>query len=89
MINRKINNRYFFFFFFRKLIFIHKKNADDRALLAITPPQAKYLLNSLQQAARAIGLFVNSDKTELMCFDQNRTISSLNGQRLKFDDQFY
>ena len=42
--------------------------ADDLLLLANTPSQAKSLLHSLEQAARGIGLYVNLDKTEFMCF---------------------
>ena len=42
--------------------------ADDLALLAYTPVQAKYLLHRLEQAARSIGLYMNSDKTEFVCF---------------------
>ena len=36
---------------------------DDIALLTNTPAQAESLLNSLEQAARDIGLYMNSDKT--------------------------
>ena len=38
------------------------------AILANTPAPAEYLLHSLEQAARGIGLLVNSDKTEYVCF---------------------
>ena len=47
-----------------------------------TPVQDESLLHSLAQAARGIGLYMNSDKTELMC------ISSSNGKPLKFANQF-
>ena len=40
--------------------------ADDPAFLANTPTQTKFLLSSLEQAARGIGFSVNSDKTEFM-----------------------
>ena len=43
--------------------------ADDIALLANTPAQAESLLHSLKQAAAGIGLHVNADKTEYMCFN--------------------
>ena len=44
--------------------------ADDIALLANTPAQAETLLHSLKRAAGGIGLHVNTDKTEYMCFNQ-------------------
>ena len=40
---------------------------DDLVLLA----NRKSLLHSLEHAARGIGLYVNSDKTEFMCFNQD------------------
>ena len=36
---------------------------DEIALLANAPAQAEYLLHSVDQVARSIGLSVNSDKT--------------------------
>ena len=62
--------------------------AADLALLANTPAQAKSLLHSLEKAARGIGLYVNSDKTEFMCFKQDGDISTLDGKPLKLVDQF-
>ena len=53
---------------------------DDIALLANTPAQAKTLLHSLEQAAGGIGLHVNADKTEYMCFNQRGDISTLKGE---------
>ena len=42
---------------------------DNLAVFAITHTQGKKsLLRGLEQAARSIGLYVNSDKTEIMCF---------------------
>ena len=61
---------------------------DDPALLAYTPAQAESLLHSIEQTAIYTGLFVNLDKTELMCFNHNGTISSLNGKLPKLVDQF-
>ena len=52
---------------------------DDIALLANTLAQAKSLLNSLEQAAGGIGLNVNTDKTEYMCFNKRGDILTLNG----------
>ena len=62
--------------------------ADDIALLANTPVQAEILLHSLQRTADGIGLYVNADKTEYMCFNQKGDISNLNGSSLKLVDKF-
>ena len=43
--------------------------ADDIALLANTPTQAESLLHSPEWAAGGIGLHVNTDKTEFICFN--------------------
>ena len=43
--------------------------ADDMALLANTPARAESQLHSLERAAGGIGLHVNADKTEYMCFN--------------------
>ena len=61
---------------------------DDIALLANTSALAESLLHSLEQAAGGIGLHVNADKTEYMCFNQNQTgdISTLIGGSLKLVD---
>ena len=50
-------------------------STDDLALLLNTLAQAKYMPYSLEQIARVIGLYVNSDKAELMCFNQDSVIS--------------
>ena len=39
-------------------------------------------------AARGISLYTNSDKTDLMCFNKDSVISSLNGMPLKLVDHF-
>ena len=62
--------------------------ADDIALLANTPNQAKTLLHSLEQAAAGLGFHVNADKMEYMCFNQRGNISTLNGSSLKLVDKF-
>ena len=54
--------------------------ADDIALLANTPTQAKSLLHSLEQIAGGIGLHVNADKMEYMCFNQKGYISEISRQ---------
>ena len=62
--------------------------ADDITLLANTPAQAKTLLHSLEQAAAGIGLHVNAQKTEYICFNQRGNISTQNGSSLKLVDKF-
>ena len=57
--------------------------ADDIVLLTNTPTLAKSLQHSLEQAAGSIGLHINADKTEFMCFNQRGDISTLNGRSLK------
>ena len=59
---------------------------DTLALLENTSSQAESLLHSLEQAAGDIGFYMNSDKTEFMCFNQDVTISSLNSKPLKLVD---
>ena len=46
--------------------------ADDIALLTNTPSPDEYLLHSLEKAAGSIGLRVNADKTEYVCFNQSQ-----------------
>ena len=62
--------------------------ADDIAILANTPNQAETLLYSLERAAAGIGLYVNADKTEYMCYNQTGDISTLDGTPLKLVDKF-
>ena len=62
--------------------------ADDIALLANTPAQVQSLLHSLERVAGDIGLHVNADKTEFMCFNLRGDISTLNGRSLKLVDKF-
>ena len=47
------------------------------------PAQAETLLHSLEQAAADIDLYVNTDKTEYMCFNERGDISTLKGGSLK------
>ena len=61
--------------------------ADDIAIVANTPDQAKTLLHSLELAATGIGLHVNAHKTEYMCFNQTGDISTLDGTSLKLVDK--
>ena len=62
--------------------------ADNIALPANSPAQAESLLHSLEQAVGGIGLHVNADKTEYMCFNQTGDISTLKGGPLKLVDKF-
>ena len=62
--------------------------ADDIALLANTPNPAEILLHSVEQAASGIGLHVNAQKTEYMCYNQTGDISTLDGTSLKLVDKF-
>ena len=50
--------------------------------------QAESLLHRLEKGTRFIEPHVNSDKTEFMCFKQDRTISTLNNKPLKLIDKF-
>ena len=74
------------------IVCIHKiTDADytnDIAHLANTPAQAKTLLYSLERAAAGIGLYVNANKMEYMCFNQRGDISTLNDSSLKLVDKF-
>ena len=62
--------------------------ANDIALLANAPAQAKTLLRCLERAAAGIGLHLNAHKTEYTCFNQRGNISTLNGSSLKLVDKF-
>ena len=62
--------------------------ADDLALLANTPNLAETLLHSLERAAAGIGLHVNANKTEYMCYNQTGNIATLDGASLKLVDKF-
>ena len=60
---------------------------DDITLLANT---TESLLLCLEKATSGLGLRVNADKTEYMCFNQNQSgdISTLNGGSLKLVNKF-
>ena len=61
---------------------------DDLALLALIPTLAKFLPHSLEQAPGSIGLHVNANKREHMCFKREGAISTLSGGPLKLVDMF-
>ena len=56
---------------------------EDLLLLTNISTQTEFLQLSLEQVPRGIGLYLESDKTEFMCFKENGTISTLNGKPLK------
>ena len=58
------------------------------ALRVNAPIQAKSFLHSLERAAGVIGLHVNADKTEYMCFNQSGNISTRNCGPVKLVDKF-
>ena len=60
--------------------------ADDIKFLENTAAQS--LLHSLKRAPYGVDLFVNSDKIEFMCFNENGDISTLNGRSLKLVRKF-
>ena len=62
--------------------------ADDAALLANAPTQAKTLLHNLERAAADIGLHSNAQNTEYMCFNQRGDITTLNCSSVKLVDKF-
>ena len=62
--------------------------ADDIAIRANAPNQAETLLHSLERAVDGIGLHVNANKTEYMCFNQTGDISILEGTSLKLVHKF-
>ena len=57
--------------------------ADDIALLANSSTQAESSQHSLERAAGSLGLHVNVDNTEYMCFNQRGDISTQKGDPLK------
>ena len=61
---------------------------DDITILANTPNQAETLLHSLERVTAGIGLHINADKTEYICYNQTVDISTLDGTSLKLVDKF-
>ena len=62
--------------------------ADDIALLANIPAQAETLQDRVEWTAAGIGLHINVEKTEYMCFNQRGVISTLNDSSWKLVDKF-
>ena len=61
---------------------------DDIAVLANSPARAESMLHSQERSAGGIGLHVNADKTEYMCFNQRGDISILKDRPFKLVDKF-
>ena len=61
---------------------------DEQTLFANIPAPKESLLPNLEQVARDIGICVNTNKIEYICFKQKGTISTLSSQSLKLVDQF-
>ena len=61
---------------------------DDIALLTNTTTRAESLLHSLKRATGGIGLHVNADKIEYVCFNQRDDITKQNGVSLKLMNKF-
>ena len=51
--------------------------ADDLALFANSSSEVSALLHSLENAAKDIGMHVNADKTEYMCFNTQGSLNTL------------
>ena len=60
--------------------------ADNIALLINTSTQIESLLHNLEEAAGGIDHYVNADKTEYMCFNQEEAMSTLNSGSMKLRD---
>ena len=62
--------------------------ADDIALQANAPAQAKTLQHTLEWAAAGIGLHLNAHNKEYICFNQTGDIATLNGSTLELFVKF-
>ena len=62
--------------------------ADYPALLLNTPVQTESKRHSPQQAEGDNNFFVNTNKTEYICFKHKDDISTLSGNPLKLEYQF-
>ena len=62
--------------------------ADDITLVSNTPTEAESLLHSREQVAGGIGLHINANKTEYLCFEERGDISTLNDSSLKLKNKF-
>ena len=64
--------------------------ADDIAILTNSLNDATVLLHNIEKFAEEIGLYVNAEKTEFICLNQDASegLSSLSGENLKQVDDF-
>ena len=64
--------------------------ADDLAVLADVLKDATFLLHSIERTAKEIGFYLNADKTEFICFNQDASerMKSLDGEKLKQVEDF-
>ena len=65
-------------------------DANDLAVLADVLKDATFLLHSIERTAKEIGLYLNADKTEFICFNQDASegMRSLNSEKIKQVDDF-
>ena len=63
-------------------------SAQDITLITNTPAQAESMLHNLERAVGGLGLHINADKTEYICFNQRGDISTLKDSPLKLVDKF-
>ena len=64
--------------------------ADDLAVLADVLKDATFLLHSIERTAKEIGFYLNADKTEFICFNQDASerMKSLDGEKIKQVEDF-
>ncbi|CAM1316814.1 Uncharacterised protein r2_g2583 [Pycnogonum litorale] len=64
--------------------------ADDLAVLADVLKDATFLLHSIERTSKEIGLYLNADKTEFLCLNQDASegMKSLNGDKIKQVEDF-
>ena len=72
----------------KSLLYTDADNTDDITLRANAPNQSESLLHSLKQSGGGIGLHMNSDKIEHMCFNWEWDTSTLNRGFLKLVEKF-
>lgn len=75
----------FFFFFTFFYLFLDADYADDSAVLAYVLKDATFLLHSIERTAKEMRLYLDADKTEFLCFNQDASegMKSLNGEKIK------
>ena len=53
-----------------------------------TSAQAKYLLHNLEKAAKGIGLYVNTDEVDFICFKEDSDLFTYDDKPMKFVEYF-